>query len=43
MKRTILKAFVSFFNQLAIENKNYARGFFLIMASKRIMLWKDTM
>jgi hypothetical protein len=36
-------ASVSFFNELATEKRNYARGCFLIMASKRIMLWKDTM
>ena len=35
--------FVLFFNELATEKRNYARGGFLIMASKRIMLWKDTM
>ena len=34
---------VSFFNELATEKRNYDRGCFLIMASKRIMLWKDTM
>jgi hypothetical protein len=42
-KRTMLRTSVSFFNELAIEKKNYARGWFLIMASKRIMLWKGTM
>jgi hypothetical protein len=31
---------VSFFNKLATEKRNYARNFFLIMVSKRIMLWK---
>jgi hypothetical protein len=35
-------ACVSFFNELAIEKGNYARRLFLIMASKRITLWKDT-
>ena len=39
----MLMASVSFFNELAIEKKKYARGWFLIMASKRIMLWKGTM
>jgi hypothetical protein len=34
----MLMASVSFFNELAIEKRNYARGFFLITASKRIML-----
>jgi hypothetical protein len=34
----MLKAFVSFFNELATEKRNYARGCFQIMASKRIML-----
>jgi hypothetical protein len=41
--KTMLKASVSFFNELATEKRNYARGFSLIMASKRIILWKDTM
>jgi hypothetical protein len=41
-RKTMLKASVLFFNELAIERKNCARGLFLIMASKRIMLWKDT-
>jgi hypothetical protein len=36
-------AFVSFFNELATEKRNYARDLFLIMASERIMIWKDTM
>jgi hypothetical protein len=39
----MLRTSVSFFNELATEKRNYARGFFLIMASKRIMLWKGTM
>jgi hypothetical protein len=39
----MLRAFVSFFNELATEKRNYSRGFIRIMASKRIMLWKDTM
>jgi hypothetical protein len=39
----MLMASVSFFNELATEKRNYARGFFLIMASERITLWKDTM
>jgi hypothetical protein len=34
---------VSFFNELATEKRNYARGCFLIMDSKRITLWKYTM
>jgi hypothetical protein len=42
-EKTMLKASVSFFNELATEKKNYARDSVLIMASKRIMLWKDTM
>jgi hypothetical protein len=33
-----LVASVSFFNELSTEKRNYARGFFLIMASTRIML-----
>jgi hypothetical protein len=39
----MLRASVSFFNELATEKRNYACGCFLIMASKRIPLWKDTM
>jgi hypothetical protein len=39
----MLKVSVSFFSELAIEKRNYARSFSLIMASKRIILWKDTM
>jgi hypothetical protein len=39
----MLKACVSFFNELATKKQNYARVFFLIMAFKRITLWKDTM
>jgi hypothetical protein len=42
-RKTMLKAFISFFNELSKERKNYARRLFLIMASKRMMLWKDTM
>jgi hypothetical protein len=42
-RKTMLIASVSFFNELATEKRNYARDFFLIMASKRIMLWKETM
>jgi hypothetical protein len=34
---------VSFFNELATEKRNYAHGLSLIMASKRITLWNDTM
>jgi hypothetical protein len=34
---------ISFFNELAIERKNCACGPSLIMASKSIRLWKDTM
>jgi hypothetical protein len=39
-------ASVSFFNELSTEKRNYARDLFFFndcMASKRIMLWKDTM
>jgi hypothetical protein len=35
--------FVSFFNKLSTEKRNYAHELFLTMASKRIMLWKETM
>jgi hypothetical protein len=41
-KRTMLRTSVSFFNELSTVKRNYARGCFLIMASKRIMLWKGT-
>jgi hypothetical protein len=34
---------ISFFKELATEKRNYAHCFFLVMASKRIMLWKGTM
>jgi hypothetical protein len=34
--------FVSFFNELATKKRNYACEIFLIKASKRITLWKDT-
>ena len=34
---------VSFFNDIATEKGNYAQGYFLIMASKRITLWKEHM
>jgi hypothetical protein len=33
----------SFFNDIATEKRNYAHDLFLIMVSKRIMIWKDTM
>jgi hypothetical protein len=39
----MLRASVSFFNELSTEKRNYAHNYFLIMDSKRIMLWKDTM
>jgi hypothetical protein len=39
----MLNTSVSFFNDLAIEKRNYARSFVRIMASKRIILWKGTM
>jgi hypothetical protein len=42
-KETMLVTSVSFFNELATERRNYACGFFLIMASKRMILWKDIM
>jgi hypothetical protein len=42
-RKTMLKTSVSFFKEIFIEKRNYAHGVFLIMASKRIMLWKDTM
>jgi hypothetical protein len=39
----MLRASVSFFNELAIEKRNYARSCVWIMASKRVILWKGTM
>jgi hypothetical protein len=39
----MLVTFVSFFNEIAIEKRNYSHNLFLIMALKRIMLWKGTM
>jgi hypothetical protein len=39
----MLMTSVSFFNELSTEKRNYARDLFLIMASKRIILWKETM
>jgi hypothetical protein len=42
-RKTMLVTSVSFFNELSIEKRNYARRLSLIMASKRITLWKDTM
>jgi hypothetical protein len=42
-KRNYARSLCFFFNELAKEKRNYASGLFLIMASKRIMLWKDTM
>jgi hypothetical protein len=39
----MLKTSISFFNELATEKRNYARGFIQIMASKRIILWKGIM
>jgi hypothetical protein len=39
----MLRTYISFFNELATEKRNYARGCIWIRASKRIMLWKDTM
>jgi hypothetical protein len=42
--RTMLITSVSFFNEVAIETKNYPQKvLFLIMDSKRTMLWNDTM
>jgi hypothetical protein len=37
------QSYVSFFNELATEKKKYAHDLLLIMASRRITLWKDTM
>jgi hypothetical protein len=34
---------VSFFNELSTEKRNYSCDLFLIMASKRIILWKENM
>jgi hypothetical protein len=40
-RNIILKASISFFNELATERRNCAYGISLMMASKRIMLWKE--
>jgi hypothetical protein len=42
-RKIVLVTSVSFFNELAIEKINYDCGLFLIMASRRITLWKGTM
>jgi hypothetical protein len=42
-RKTMLITSFSFFNELATYKRNYARRLFLIMDSKRMMLWKDTM
>jgi len=34
---------ISFFNEISTKKRNYAHGPSLIMASRRITLWKDTM
>jgi hypothetical protein len=39
----MLRASVSFFNELDTKKRNYSRGFIQIMASKRIMFWKGSM
>jgi hypothetical protein len=39
----MLVAYVSFFNELSIENKKYSHSFSLIMASKRTLLWNKYM
>jgi hypothetical protein len=41
--KTMLRTYVSFVNELATEKRNYACRLFLIIISKRITLWKDTM
>jgi hypothetical protein len=41
--KAMLKTYVSFFNKLSTEKKNYTQNLSLIMASKRIMLWKEYM
>jgi hypothetical protein len=41
--KTVLMTSISFFNELSTEKRNNARDFFLIMVSKRIILWKETM
>jgi hypothetical protein len=42
-KRNYARDLYFIFNELAIEKRIYARRLSLIMASKRIMLWKETM
>jgi hypothetical protein len=39
----MLKTSISFFNELAIEKKNYAKKLSLIMDSKWKMVWKEYM
>jgi hypothetical protein len=39
----MLKAFVSFFNEISTKKKKYAQYLSLIMTSKRTMLWKEYM
>jgi hypothetical protein len=42
-RETVLGTSVSYFNELSTKKRNYAHDFLLIMASKRIMVWKDAM
>jgi hypothetical protein len=42
-RKTILKTSISFFNALATKKENYAQNLWLIMPSKRTMLWKEYM
>jgi hypothetical protein len=42
-RKNMLVTFVSFFDELSTDKKNCARDLFLIMASKRIIIWKEYM
>jgi hypothetical protein len=41
-RETMLGTSISFFNEIATEKINYDWDLFLIMASKKITLWKNT-
>jgi hypothetical protein len=43
IRETMLMTSISFFNELSTEKRNSSHGIFLMMASKKIMLWKETM
>ena len=43
IRKLCSKTYVSFFNEVALETQKISSEVFLIMDSKRKMLWKDTM